>query len=99
MRRIFWIGVGVGSTLWTQRKLRQQVGEITPANVGREAVRMARRAGDDLARSVGDAVAEGRSTAQHSERVLRSELGLRPDPLRPDDLEQGFGAVGRRSAR
>ena len=99
MRRIFWIGVGVGSTLWTQRKMREQVGEITPANVTREAVRMARRAGDDIVRSVGDAVTEGRTTARQEERILRSELGLRPDPLRPDDLDGRMGQVGRRGHR
>lgn len=95
MRRLFWIGVGVGSTLWTQKKMREQVGEITPANVGREAVRLARRAGDDLVRNVGEAVTEGRDTARREERILRSELGLRPDPLRPDDLPRTGPAAGR----
>ena len=87
MRRLFWIGVGVGSTLYTQRRVKEAVGEVTAANVGREVIRVARRVGDDVVRSVGSAVIEGRDTARREERILRSELGLRPDPLRTIDIE------------
>jgi hypothetical protein len=87
VRRLFWIGVGVGSTLYTQRRVKEAVGEVTAANVGREVVRVARRVGDDVVRSVGSAVIEGRDTARREERILRSELGLRPDPLRTVDIE------------
>ncbi len=87
MRRLFWIGVGVGSTLYTQKRVKDAVGEVTAANVGREAVRVARRVGEDVARNVGSAVTEGRDAARREERILRSELGLRPDPLRVVDVD------------
>ena len=67
--------------------MKEAVGEVTAANVGREAVRVARKVGSDVARNVGSAVVEGRDTARREERILRSELGLRPDPLRVVDVD------------
>ncbi len=66
MSRLVWFGLGVGTTLWTERRLRQRVGgDMTPANVGREAARMAASAGVGAARAVGEAVVEAtRATAE-----------------------------------
>ncbi|MGH9091789.1 MAG: hypothetical protein ACRDZR_10505 [Acidimicrobiales bacterium] len=80
IRRPLWLGVGVvvgvGGTLWAERRVRRAVERLVPESVAEEAGRSVRRLGD----RVQAAVAAGREARDRREEELWSELDRRlPD--------------------
>ena len=73
MRRLFWVGLGLGvgaaSTILASRFVRRQTAKVAPATLAREA----RGSMLDLAKLVSDSVAEGKAAMQEKEVELRSE--------------------------
>jgi hypothetical protein len=91
-KRTFWLAagaaLGVGSTLWAERKVRRTVQQATAklqpdalvVEVGRSARQVAGSAGD----RVREAVSSGRDEMQRREEQLWSELaaqGVEPEVL------------------
>lgn len=78
IRRPLWlaagVAVGVGGTLWAERRVRRAVDRLAPESVAVEAGRSVRRLGD----RVQAAVAAGREAHDRREEELWSELGGRP---------------------
>jgi hypothetical protein len=74
MRRLFWLSVGAAAgatgTIWTQRKVREQLDVLGPEHAVVVAGRAARGAG----RRVLDAVGEGRSAMSAREVELRERF-------------------------
>ena len=72
MRRLFWVGLGLGvgaaSTILASRFVRRQTAKVAPATLAREA----RGSMLDLAKLVSDSVAEGKAAMQEKEDELRS---------------------------
>jgi hypothetical protein len=86
-KRVVWFGVGAAAgsagTIWTQRKVRQQMEKATPAHLATVASDATRRVGA----AVRDAVTEGRLAATEREAELRGRVARadgRPD-ARPDE--------------
>ena len=73
MRRLFWVGLGLGvgaaSAILASRFVRRQTAKVAPANLAREA----RGSMLDLAKLVSDSVAEGKAAMEEKEDELRSE--------------------------
>ena len=73
MRRLFWVGLGLGvgaaSTILASRLVRRQTAKVAPATLAREA----RGSMLDLAKLVSDSVSEGKAAMQEKEDELRSE--------------------------
>ncbi|HEV8058005.1 MAG TPA: hypothetical protein VGQ01_05860 [Actinomycetota bacterium] len=73
MRRLFWVGLGLGvgaaSTILASRFVRRQTAKVAPATLAREA----RGSMLDLAKLVSDSVSEGKAAMQEKEDELRSE--------------------------
>ena len=73
MRRLFWVGLGLGvgaaSTILASRFVRRQTAKVAPATLAREA----RGSMLDLATLVSDSVSEGKAAMQEKEGELRSE--------------------------
>ena len=73
-KRLFWLTVGtligLGSSFWAQRRLRQAVNRLAPEHVRRRVSWSARTLLDDLRA----AAAEGRSAMRDREAALRAEL-------------------------
>ena len=73
MRRLFWVGLGLGvgaaSTILASRFVRRQTAKVAPATLAREA----RGSMLDLAKLVSDSVSEGKAAMQEKEGELRSE--------------------------
>ncbi len=80
MRRPLWLAagaaLGVGGTLWAERRLRRAAERLTPPSLAAEAGRSVRRLGD----RVQAAVAAGREERERREAELWAELGERPTP-------------------
>jgi hypothetical protein len=78
MRRPLWLAagaaLGVGGTLWAERRLRRVAERLTPPALAAEAGRSVRRLGD----RVQAAVAAGREERVRREEELWAELGGRP---------------------
>jgi hypothetical protein len=74
MRRLFWLSVGAAAgatgTIWTQRKVREQLDELGPEH----AVVVAGRGARAVGRRVVDAVGEGRSAMAEREVELRERF-------------------------
>ncbi len=72
MRRLFWIGLGLGvgaaSTILASRFVRRQTAKVAPATLAREA----RGSMLDLAKLVSDSVSEGKAAMEEKEDELRS---------------------------
>ena len=72
MRRLFWVGIGLGvgaaSTILASRFVRRQTAKVAPATLAREA----RGSMLDLAKLVSDSVAEGKAAMQEKEDELRA---------------------------
>ena len=72
MRRLFWVGLGLGvgaaSTILASRFVRRQTAKVAPATLAREA----RGSMLDLAKLVSDSLAEGKAAMQEKEDELRS---------------------------
>ncbi len=86
--------VGLGSSVWVQRRVKRAVARLAPDHVSRELAGAARRFGGDLRA----AALEGRQAMRDHEAALRSGLdGGRPAPKRalaPVDGDR-LGATGR----
>ena len=80
MRRPLWLAagaaLGVGGTLWAERRLRRAAERLTPPSLATEAGRSVRRLGD----RVQAAVAAGREERERREEELWVEFGGRPSP-------------------
>ena len=76
-KRLFWLTVGtligLGSSFWAQRRLRQAVNRLAPEQVRRRVSWSARALVEDLRA----AAAEGRSAMRDREDALRAELARR----------------------
>jgi hypothetical protein len=74
MRRLFWLTVGAAAgasgTMWTQRKVREQLEVLGPEH----AVVVAGRGARAVGRRVVDAVGEGRSAMAAREVELRGRF-------------------------
>ncbi len=74
LRRLFWlflgVGVGLGSSLWVTRRVKQAAARYTPARLSNDLTTSVRRLGHDLRL----AVQEGREAMQKREAELRNEL-------------------------
>ena len=73
-KRLFWLTVGVivglGSSIWAQRRVRQAVNRLAPEQVRRQVSWSARTLLDD----VRAAAAEGRTAMRDREASLRADL-------------------------
>lgn len=72
VRRIFWMAVGAGATVWAMNKANEAVHRLTPDSLSGTAARGALHLGDAarrFARDVRDGMAE-------REEQLRGDLGL-----------------------
>jgi hypothetical protein len=76
-KRLFWLLVGtligLASSFWAQRRLRQAVNRLAPEQVRRQMSWSARNLMDDLRA----AAAEGRSAMRDREAALRAQLTTR----------------------
>lgn len=85
MRRIFWMAVGAGATVWTLNKAQQVARSITPGSLADSAARGAVDAGSAVRSFAG----EVRSGMLQRELELNRQLGLdgsvlaTPDPGAP----------------
>lgn len=88
MKRTIWFAAGAASTIYTQRKLKQKVDEITPASVAVEAAKTAGKTagkvGVSVARRVGDALTEGSSPSRSRTPPPRVRPPHPPPPLIPN---------------
>ena len=83
-RRLRWFAtgaaVGLGSSVWVQRRVKRAVARLAPDHVSRGLAGAARRFGGDLRA----AAVEGRQAMRDHEAALRTGLdGDRPAPRRP----------------
>ncbi len=73
-RRLFWLcigmGVGLGSSMWVTRRVKQAAARYAPARLSDDLTTSVRRFGHDLRL----AVQEGREAMQKREAELRNEL-------------------------
>jgi hypothetical protein len=74
VKRTVWFGLGVGATLYAQRKLKHATSRYSAERVRDDVVGNARRVVDDMRRTVAD----GRERYRVEERRLREELDLQP---------------------
>jgi hypothetical protein len=81
------VAVGVGGTLWAERRVRRAVDRLVPESVATEAGRSVRRLGD----RVQAAVVAGREARDRREEELWAELGGRP----PDAPQAPARSPGR----
>ena len=72
MRRIFWMAVGAGATVWTLNKANQVVRGLTPGSLADSAARGA----VDLGEAVRSFAGEVRSGMAQRELELNRQLGL-----------------------
>ncbi|GAA2248333.1 MULTISPECIES: DUF6167 family protein [Kitasatospora] len=72
VRRIFWMAVGAGATVWAMKKADEATRRLTPDSLSGTAVRGALHLGD-LAKGF---AAEVRSGMTEREEQLRADLGL-----------------------
>ena len=72
VRRIFWMAVGAGATVWAMNKANEAVHRLTPDSLSGTAARGALHLGDAAKRFAGDV----RAGMAEREEQLRGELGL-----------------------
>ncbi|QKW18638.1 hypothetical protein HUT16_05785 [Kitasatospora sp. NA04385] len=72
VRRIFWMAVGAGATVWAMNKANEAVHRLTPDSLSGTAARGALRFGDAARRFALDV----RAGMDERERELRADLGL-----------------------
>ncbi|MEY9963897.1 hypothetical protein ABIA33_001931 [Streptacidiphilus sp. MAP12-16] len=72
MRRIFWMAVGAGATVWTLNKANRVVRSLTPGSLADSAARGA----VDLGEAVRSFAGEVRSGMAQRELELNRQLGL-----------------------
>ncbi|KDN86949.1 DUF6167 family protein [Kitasatospora cheerisanensis] len=97
VRRIFWMAVGAGATVWAMNKANEAVHRLTPDSLSGTAARGALQLGDaarQFARDVKAGMAE-------REEQLRADLGLDGtavvEPPRRRTLSGAAGAGGDRA--
>ncbi|GHH74832.1 DUF6167 family protein [Kitasatospora indigofera] len=72
VRRIFWMAVGAGATVWAMNKANEAVHRLTPDSLSGTAARGALHLGDVAKRFAGDV----RAGMAEREEQLRADLGL-----------------------
>lgn len=72
VRRIFWMAVGAGATVWAMNKANEAVRGLTPDSLSGTAARGALHLGDAAKRFAGDV----RAGMAEREEQLREDLGL-----------------------
>ncbi|AUG75971.1 hypothetical protein CFP65_1054 [Kitasatospora sp. MMS16-BH015] len=72
VRRIFWMAVGAGATVWAMNKANEAVHRLTPDSLSGTAARGALQLGDAAKRFAADV----RAGMTEREEQLRSDLGL-----------------------
>ncbi|MGW4892798.1 DUF6167 family protein [Kitasatospora sp. NPDC004240] len=72
VRRIFWMAVGAGATVWAMNKANEAVHRLTPDSLSGTAARGALQLGDAAKRFAQDV----RAGMAEREEQLRSDLGL-----------------------
>ncbi|WP_371482964.1 DUF6167 family protein [Kitasatospora sp. NBC_00315] len=72
VRRIFWMAVGAGATVWAMNKANEAVHRLTPDSLSGTAARGALHLGDAARRFAGDV----RAGMAEREEQLRGDLGL-----------------------
>jgi len=81
-KRIRWMSVGaavgLGGSVWAQRRVRRTVERFLPDQVGSEVAQRARHLRNDVL----DAIEEGRVAMQAREAELRAQLGVASPPAR-----------------
>jgi hypothetical protein len=97
-KRLRWLGLGalagVSGSIWAQRRVRQAVDRVMPAQLGNELRRRVGRVSDDLRMSL----SEGRTAMAEREAELRARLpdGVTPLPgLRQSGRGRVIDAVAR----
>jgi len=70
--------VGLGSSIWVQRRVRQAARHYTPDAVQQRATDAVRRVGP----TVRDAVSEGRAAMHAREAEMRADVAARVNPPR-----------------
>ncbi|MGW4382993.1 DUF6167 family protein [Kitasatospora sp. NPDC004531] len=97
VRRIFWMAVGAGATVWAMNKANEAVHRLTPDSLSGTAARGALQLGDaarQFARDVKAGMAE-------REQQLRADLGLDGtavvEPPRRRTLSGAAGSSGGRA--
>ena len=73
LRRVFWlflgVGVGMGSSLWVTRRVKQVAARYTPARISNDMASSVRALGRDVRLSIRD----GRMAMAQREAELRSD--------------------------
>jgi hypothetical protein len=72
VRRIFWMAVGAGATVWAMNKANEAVHRLTPDSLSGTAARSALHLGDTAKRFAADV----RAGMAEREEQLRADLGL-----------------------
>ncbi|MDH6126924.1 DUF6167 family protein [Kitasatospora sp. GP82] len=72
VRRIFWMAVGAGATVWAMNKANEAVHRLTPDSLSGTAARSALHLGDAAKRFAADV----RAGMAEREEQLKSDLGL-----------------------
>ncbi|WP_156178776.1 DUF6167 family protein [Saccharothrix sp. ST-888] len=72
VRRIFWMAVGAGATVWAMKKADEAVHRLTPDSLSGTAARGALHLGDLAKRFAGDV----RTAMTEREEQLKADLGL-----------------------
>ncbi|GAA0687101.1 hypothetical protein GCM10010193_46270 [Kitasatospora atroaurantiaca] len=72
VRRIFWMAVGAGATVWAMNKANEAVHRLTPDSLSGTAARGALHLGDAAKRFAADV----RAGMAEREEQLRTDLGL-----------------------
>ena len=104
MKRVFWMStgyaLGLGSSLWVQRRVRRTVERYAPEQLRQQLVDRTRDLTDRARQTVIDlreAATEGRAAMRESEIELNAEFGRRPrhsgQPRSMDDPRPSAGAT------
>ena len=95
VRRIFWMAVGAGATVWAMNKANEAVHRLTPDSLSGTATRSALHLGDAAKRVAADV----RAGMTEREEQLRADLGLDgtavvdPQPRRALRRDAGHRAI------
>ncbi|MDH6575908.1 DUF6167 family protein [Kitasatospora sp. MAP5-34] len=95
VRRIFWMAVGAGATVWAMNKANEAVHRLTPDSLSGTAARGALQLGDTAKRFAADV----RAGMAEREEQLRADLGLDgtavvdPQPRRALRRDAGYRAI------
>ena len=107
MKRALWAStgyvLGLGSSIWVQRRVRRTIGRYTPEQMHRQLVDRSRDLTDRARQTVVDlreAATEGRAAMRESEIELHAEFGDRRPPHREQTRSRArAGQAGTGQAR